>query len=74
MKRIWKWLTLPIILGLLLFLILITVLYETLSSVVAILDSQTQPAGYNLPSFVTDEMMEAFLKPRMNTVYLSAPE
>lgn len=62
MKRIWKWLTLPIILGLLLFLILITVLYETLSSVVAILDSQTQPAGYNLPSFVTDEMMEAFFE------------
>ena len=28
----------------------------------AILDSQTQPAGYNLPSFVTDEKMEAFFE------------
>lgn len=62
MKRKWKWLTIPIILLLLLSLILITVIYETFSSLVSILDNQSQPAGYNLPTFVTDEMMEAFFE------------
>ena len=62
MKRLLKWLTIPTVLGVLILFITITVLYETLASAVSVLGSQSQPAGYTLPPFVTTDMMQAFFE------------
>lgn len=59
MKRLWKRLLIPIASGLFLLLIMIFIIYETIVSVLVLFNSQSQPAGYNLPPFVTDDMMQA---------------
>ena len=62
MKRLWKRLLIPIASGLFLLLIMIFIIYETIVSVLVLFNSQSQPAGYNLPPFVTDDMMQAFFE------------